>query len=151
MASTSYYPPVGFHFKVEFQDIRGLSARDTFFRDVGGLSQELETESVKSGGENRYSYKLPTRGKYPNLSLKRGLFKDSALIDWVTDAIVNLDIRPATVIVTLLNEEHEPLIAYQCVKAWPIKWSVSDFNAQESQIVVENLELAYKYFKIIKP
>ncbi len=150
MASSSYYPPVGYHFRVEFQDVPGVSQRDTFFRDVGGLSQELETETVASGGENRFSYKLPTRASYPNLTLKRGLFKDSALINWVTDAIVHLDIKPATVLVTLLNEKSEPLITYQCVNAYPQKWSVSDFNAQESQIVVENLELVYQYFQIIK-
>jgi phage tail-like protein len=150
MASDAYYPPVGFHFRVEFQDIPGLPQRDTFFREVGGLSQELNTDTVNSGGENRFSYKLPTRGQYPNLTLKRGLFKDSGLISWVTDAIVNLDIKPATILVSLLNEQHTPLITYKCVNAYPQKWSVSDFNAEESQLVVENLELIYQYFTIIK-
>lgn len=150
MASATHYPPVGFHFRVEFQDIPGLQQRDTFFQSVGGLSQELETESVVSGGENRFTFKLPTRGSYPNLSLKRGLFKDSGLIQWVKDAIEHLDIQPATVLVTLLNEQHTPLLTYRCVNAWPQKWSVSDFNAEESQIVVESLELAYQYFTIVK-
>lgn len=150
MASDAHYPPVGYHFRVEFQDVPDLIHRDTFFRDVGGLSQELESETVVSGGENRFSYKLPTRAQYPNLTLKRGLFKDSGLIKWVTDAIVHLDIKPATILVSLLNEKHEPLISYQCINAWPQKWSISDFNAQESQLVVENLELVYQYFQIIK-
>jgi phage tail-like protein len=150
MAIGTHYPPVGFHFRVEFQDIPGLSPQDTYFRDVGGLSQELSADTVVSGGENRFSYKLPTRAQYPNLTLKRGLLKDSALMDWITDAIVHLDIKPATVLVHLLNEEHTPLITYQCVNAWPQKWSVSDFNAVASEIVVENLELAYQYFRIIK-
>ena len=68
----------------------------------------------------------------------------------MTDAIVNLDIKPATVLVSLLNEQHTPLITYKCVNAYPQKWSVSDFNAEESQLVVENLELIYQYFTIIK-
>ena len=86
----------------------------------------------------------------PSLSLKRGLFIDSGLIQWVRDAIEHLDIKTATVLVSLLNEQHAPLITYRCVHAWPQKWAVSDFNAENSQIVVESLDLAYQYFTIVK-
>lgn len=144
-----YYPPVGFHFRVEFQGIPGLQKQDAYFQEVTGLSRELETESIKSGGENRFTYKLPTRGQYPNLVLKRGLFLDSAVINWANDAILHLDIKPVTVLVTLLNEKHQPLQTYNCVNAWPLKWSVTDLNAQESRLVVETLELYYQYFEIL--
>lgn len=147
--ATMYYPPVGFHFRVEFQGIPGVQNLDGLFQEVTGLSRELESEPIKSGGENRFTYKLPTRAQYPNLVLKRGLLIDSGLITWVNDAIYNLDIKPATVLVTLLNEKHEPLQTYQCVNAWPQKWSVADFNAQESRILIETMELFYQYFTII--
>lgn len=149
MAASMYYPPVGFHFRVEFQGIPGLQKQDAYFQEVTGLSRELETESIKSGGENRFTYKLPTRGQYPNLVLKRGLFLDSAIIKWANDAILHLDIKPVTVLVTLLNEKHQPLQTYNCVNAWPLKWSVTDLNAQESRLVVETLELYYQYFEIL--
>ena len=55
MTNTTYYPPVGFFFRVEFRDIPGLKNQDSFFQEVSGLSRELETESVKSGGENRFT------------------------------------------------------------------------------------------------
>jgi phage tail-like protein len=51
-------------------------------------------------------------------------------------------------VVTLLNEKNTPLQTYNIVNAWPKKWSVSDFNAQESKIVVETMELSYQYFKV---
>lgn len=144
-----YYPPVGFHFKVEFMDVPNLAQRDTYFQDVSGLSRELGTETVNSGGENRFSFKLPTRAQYNNLVLKRGLWVDSKLIQWATDAIEHFDIQTSTVMVTLLNENHEPLQTYQCIHAWPQKWNISNFNAEENKIVIETLELAYQYFKII--
>lgn len=150
MTNTTYYPPVGFFFRVEFRDIPGLKNQDSFFQEVSGLSRELETESVKSGGENRFTYKLPSRAQYPNLVLKRGLFLDSGILRWVDDAMLNLDIRPATVLVTILNEKAEPLQTYQCVNAWPQKWSVADLNAQESRIIVETMELYYQYYTIIQ-
>ncbi|MBK8965778.1 MAG: phage tail protein [Saprospiraceae bacterium] len=149
MATTTYYPPVSFHFRVEFQGISGLKDQDAYFQEVTGLTRELETDTHKAGGENRFTFKLPTRGQYPNLVLKRGLFLDSGILRWVNDAIYDLDIKPATVLVTLLNEKHEPLQTYQCINAYPQKWSVSDFNAEESRILVETMELVYQYFTII--
>ena len=148
MASLEYYPPVGFHFRVEFQGISGVKSIDTYFKEVSGLSFDIENETVKEGGENRFSYKLPTRASYPNLVLKRGLITDSGLISWVSEAVETMEVTVATVIVTLLNESHEPLQSYRCVNAWPQKWSISDFNAEESQLVVETMELVYQYFKI---
>jgi len=144
-----HYPPVGFHFRVEFLDVPGLATKDMYFQDVSGLSRDLGAETINSGGENRFSFKLPTRAQYPNLVLKRGLVVDSKLIKWATDAIEHFDIQTSTVMVTLLNENHEPLQTYQCIHAWPQKWNISNFNAEESKIVIETMELAYQYFKII--
>jgi len=146
----SYYPPVGFHFRVEFAFLKPDS-NDTRFQEVSGLNTELGIEEISEGGENRYSHRLPTRGKFANLILKRGLLNDSELIDWCKDAIENFTFEPTTVNVTLLNEEHQPMgDTFSFINAWPVKWSVSDFKAQENSIVVETLELSYSYFKRIK-
>ncbi|HYE56192.1 MAG TPA: phage tail protein [Chitinophagaceae bacterium] len=141
-----YYPPVGFHFKVEFQDIGNNN--DTRFQSVSGLNVEYDTESFKEGGENRFEHKLPVRTKYPDLSLKRGMLTDSNVIKWCLDAFNNRTFRPATIIIKLLNEKHEPLKTWTVNNAWPKKWAVSDFNAQENALVVETLEMCYSYFTI---
>lgn len=149
MAVDKYYPPVGFHFRVEFQGVPGISDQDIRFQEVSGLSVEIETEAVKSGGENRFTFKLPTRSSYSNAVLKRGLIVDSALINWINDAVTTLEVEPITLVITLLNEAHEPLQTYNCVNAYPLKWSVADFNAQDSKVVVETMEWYYQYFKIL--
>jgi phage tail-like protein len=110
---------------------------------------ELQTEEVAEGGENRFTQKLPTRTGYTPLILKRGLAVQSPLTDWVRAALENLDIKPATVIVALLNDRKEPLIAWQFLNAYPLKWSISNFNAETSSVVIETLELYYQYFKMI--
>ncbi len=144
---TTYYPPVGFHFKVDFVGLIPSDGSDVRFQEVSGLTSELGVEEVIEGGENRFAHRLPTRAKYANLILKRGLLTDSELIGWCEDAIESFIFNPATVNVTLLNEEHQPLSdAFSFVNAWPVKWSVSDFKAQDNSIVVETLELAYNYF-----
>jgi phage tail-like protein len=141
-----YYPPVGFHFKVEFVGIG--NDNDIRFQSVSGLNVEYDTESFKEGGENRFEHKLPLRTKYADLSLKRGMLTDSGVINWCMLAFNNREFKPVMVNVILLNEKHEPLKRWEVIDAWPKKWSVSDFNAQENSIVIETLDLAYKYFTV---
>ncbi len=142
---SNYYPPLGFHFLVEFAN-HGNEYR---FQSVSGLSVDLETEEITEGGENRFKHKLPVRAHYPNLVLKRGLLVDSKLIKWCRDAIEGFDFQPTDIIIKLLNEKNEPLTSWNVVHAWPVKWSVGEFNAEESQIVIETLELSYSYFKTL--
>jgi phage tail-like protein len=143
---TVYYPPVGFHFRVEFGLAEGGS--EIRFRDVSGLAMELEVETYNEGGENRFVRKFPVRAGYSELVLRRGLMTDSAVRRWCEAAIQDLDLNPVTVWVTVLNDAHEPLQTYTFVNAWPRKWSITDLNAEASEILVESLELAYQYFTV---
>jgi phage tail-like protein len=145
----AYYPPVGFHFKVEFIGVADGSDNDTRFQEVTGLNMELGTEEVVEGGENRFTHKLPDRAKFGNLILKRGMLTDSQLIGWIKDAIENFSFTPVELIVMLLNENHEPLASWIFTKVWPVKWNISDFKSTDNSIVVETLELAYNYFRRI--
>ncbi|MCG8306776.1 MAG: phage tail protein [Cytophagales bacterium] len=144
----NYDPPVGFHFSVEFTGL-GTGAKDHRFQSVSGLTVDIETEEVTEGGENRFKHKIPVRTKYPNLVLKRGLIVDSDVIDWCKRAVENFDFEPIDLIVKLLNEKHEPLLSWNIVHAYPIKWSVNDFNAEESKVVIETIELVYNYYNTI--
>ena len=141
------YPPVGFHFTVSvaLQDA-AQEDRETRFQEVSGLSKSLETEEFKEGGLNSFSHRLPNPAKYGNIILKRGMLTDSSIIDWCNDAIDNFIFKPADVTITLLDENHNPLFVWSVRKAYPVKWSLSDFKAQENSIVIETLELAYQNF-----
>lgn len=145
--ATGYYPPAGFHFKVEFSI--SSDENDTRFQSVAGLTIEYETESFKEGGENRFEHVLPIRTKYPDLVLKRGfLTKDSKVFEWCMKAFHEREFKLTNIIVKLLNEEHEPLKSWKIVGAYPKKWTVSDLNAESNTIVVESFELRYKYFTV---
>lgn len=142
-----YYPPPGFHFRVEFLDIDTVD-NDVMFKSVSGLSATLETETVKEGGENRFSHELPVRSQYSDLILKRGVLTDSGLIAWCRNALEGFSFEPATVLVHLLNEEHEPLVTWNVVHAWPKKWSTADLNSEGREVLVETLELSYTFFTV---
>lgn len=159
----SRYPPVGFFFEVIFQGKYKDKPLDedvdldrqkveACFQSVTGLSVDMQTETLKEGGENRFEHILPVRTKYDPLVLKRGLVKDSNMIKWFMDAILNFDIRPMPLLVKLLhtdkdpNNPPQPLMTWVVVNAWPKKWSVSEFNAEQNTLAIESIELHYSYF-----
>ncbi|NTW50995.1 MAG: phage tail protein [Chlorobiaceae bacterium] len=143
-----HFPPVGFHFRVVFTGI-GSDDIDSRFQSVSGLSMELETESRKEGGENRYEHVLPVRAKYPVLVLKRGLVNDSELLtSWCNDAFQSLTIKPVDLTISLLNANHEPLMTWSVKHVWPRKWSHSDLNAEQNVLAIETFELQYQYFTL---
>lgn len=145
----NYYPPLGFHFKVE---VLGLAAggNDVRFTEVSGLSVELGTEEVAEGGENRFLQKYPGRAKYPELVLKRGLLLSSEITAWIRECVEDLNIQPKNIDVKLLNEKHQPLMTWHLVNAYPTKWAVSDFNATNNAVVIESLQFFYQYFTVDK-
>ena len=142
-----FTPPVGFHFKVE---VLGLTpvADDLRFTEVGGLAIEVATEEMAEGGENRFVQRYPGRAKYTDLLLKRGLMKKSEIWNWARRCIEDLDVSPQDVDVTLLNDEHELLMTWHVVGAFPVKWSVTDLSATANTFVVESLQLAYRHFRV---
>lgn len=145
----NYYPPVGFHFKVEVLDL-SPNDNDVRFTEVSGLSLEMGTEEVAEGGENRFIQKYPTRTKYPELVLKRGLLLDSEVFKWLQECLQDYNIKPKNIDIKLLNEEHQPLLTWHVVNAYPTKWSVSDLNASNNAVVIESLQFFYQYFTLDK-
>ena len=140
------YPPVGFHFSVVFEGL----ANDTEigFQTVSGMNATITNDyTIKEGGENRFTHRLPQRASYENLVLKRGLLVDSELIEWFKDAVENFIFKPITVTVNLLNENHQPLESWQFINAYPTKWNIDGLDAEANGIVAETIELSFQYFK----
>jgi phage tail-like protein len=141
-----YYPPPAFHFKVE---VGGIGAgNDVRFSDVSGLSMELATEELAEAGENRFIQKYPVRAKYPELVLKRGLLVKSELFDWFRACIQDLRITPRDVDVKLLDANHDPLVTWHLVNAYPTKWALGDLGANSNAVSLETLQLYYQYFTV---
>lgn len=142
----NYYPPLGYHFRVESLDSDAeIQAQ---FQSVSGLSVQRETEEVVEGGENRFKHKLPGRTSVSNLVLKRGILTDAGFVKWCRAAMEDFDISPINLTVSLLNDEHKPLITWNVFHAWPVKWGIGDFNAEASNIVIESIELTYQSFRL---
>jgi phage tail-like protein len=145
----SAYPyniPLGFRFNVKISGI--TDDAECSFRDVSGISVNIELETFNEGGVNEYVHKLPKRAKYENLILKRGIMQGSSLIaDWINKAIREFTFNPKQIDIMLLDEANAPTISWSLVNAYPVAIKISEFKAMENEIVVETLELAYNYFE----
>lgn len=144
-----YYPAVNFYFRVEFDDFSGNQV-DMSFQSAGGLDVQFDTETYKEGGQNRYEHVIPTRTKYTDLVLKRGLIRPGAgsseITKWILDAVERYDIKPKNLHVHLLNQAGDPLFSWYVVHAWPKSWKMTELNAEKGEIFIETLELNYNRF-----
>ncbi|MFK7971336.1 MAG: phage tail protein [Bacteroidia bacterium] len=143
-------PAVGFHFLVSFE-LFPQTPNDFRFQEVQGLSAEVEMEPYSEGGENRFVHNLPVRTKYSDLTLKRGKFLGSGVLNWCRAAIENQEYKPINIMISLLNEEHIPLYNWYVINAIPKKLEVTGMNAEQNGLIVENLVLSYQYFNYFDP
>ncbi|MCG8365112.1 MAG: phage tail protein [Pseudanabaenales cyanobacterium] len=142
--SLSDNPPVGFYFMVTFL-IGGFvpNLLDIRFQRVSGISSTMETTEVREGGENLFSLRLPTRMTYGNLVLERGMVIGSALNIEFNLAMSTMSFQPGNVLVMLLNANHTPVASWLFQETYPLQWSVSDLDANQSSVVIDTMELAY--------
>jgi len=144
-------PPVGFHFLVNFLAAGVLpNPLDIRFQKVSGISAEIETTDIREGGENIFRHRLPNHVTYNNLILERGMVIASPLNIEFNDAISSMKFAPSNVLVILLNENTIPLAGWQFERAYPVKWSISDLDANNNAVVIDTMELAYARFQSLR-
>lgn len=143
---SDFVPPTAFHFEVAFQG-SDPDIPDTAFQEVSGLETEISTEPLQEGGENRFVHNLPKQVKHPNLKLKRALTEaSSGLVAWCQKTLENgfgEPIKPQDLVISLLNEEAEPVASWSITNAYPIKWTVGNLDAMKNELAVETIELSY--------
>jgi phage tail-like protein len=129
-------PLRGFRFLLEIDEIASGG-----FTRVKGISREVKHESYREGGVNDYEHKLITQVSYPVLVLERGLVLDD-LWKWALDA-ADGKVQRKTIRIRLQDEANARQWAWQIEHALPVKWTVSDLDAQTAPVVMETLELAH--------
>jgi phage tail-like protein len=144
-------PPLGFRFGVLFF-AGGLipNPLDILFQKVSGLGSTVETSPLEEGGQNLYVQSLPQKIKYENLVLQRGLVVGSPLVIEFNVAMSQFKFKPSNVLVTLLDNTRIPIAGWLFMKAYPVKWSVSDLDADSNSVVIEHMELTYQRMQVMR-
>lgn len=144
-------PPLGFRFGVLFFALGVMpNPLDIMFQKVSGLGSTVETSPIEEGGQNLYTQKLPKKISYENLVLERGVVVGSPLVIEFNVAMSLFKFAPSNVLVTLLDNTRIPISAWLFMKAYPVKWSVSDLDATANSVVIEHMELAYQRMQVVR-
>lgn len=134
--------PVAFYFEVEVDGLGNIP-----FKEVSGLTSEVEVETIHEGGVNSFEFKLPKQVKHGNLVLKRAMILwDNSFISWIRDTLQNdfsQPIKTKNITISLLNRDKKPVYSWICTKAYPVKWESEALDAEKNSILIESVEFAY--------
>ncbi|MFZ5429308.1 MAG: phage tail protein [Bacteroidota bacterium] len=133
------YPLPKFHFSVEWGGSR------IGFTEVTGLTIENEVIEYREGSSPEYNkVKMPGLHKFGNITLKRGTFaKDNDFFKWLNTVKLNT-IERRDLTISLLNEEHEPVVVWKVKSAWPVKIQAPDLKSDGNEVAIETIELAHE-------
>jgi len=133
------YPLVSFHFQVQWGGTR------IGFSEVSGLDMQTEVIEYREGSNPVYSsIKMPGLRKYSNITLKRGIVKgDNEFFQWWNSIKLN-NVERRDVVISLLNENHEPVVNWKVVNAFPVKIECSDLKASGNEVAIETLEITHE-------
>jgi phage tail-like protein len=145
--ATNNYPLTGFHFTVKWSD----DDENVSFSEVSGLNVSTTPIEYREGANKEYTtFKMPGLRKYSNVTLKRGsMATDNGFYDWF-NTIANNTVERRDITISLLNEEHEPVVTWSLKNAFPIKYDAGSLNASDGKVVIESVELAYESFTVTR-
>ena len=127
------------HFKVEWGGNR------IGFSEVDGLDIKVDVIEYREGSSPvNTSIKMPGQIHYSNITLKRGIISsDNELYDWLKD-IGFSKVEKRDVIISLLDEAHEPVIRWKARNVFPVKLVGPTLNALTGEIAIVEIELTHE-------
>ncbi len=133
------YPIPSFHFKVE------VGGEEIPFSEVSGLDIEIQVIEYRNGSSPNYSsIKMSGIPKYSNITLKRGILpQNSYFFSWINNTALNKPDR-RDLMISLLNEEHSPVMTWKVKRAFPVKLLGPLLKATGNEVAIETLELAHE-------
>jgi phage tail-like protein len=133
------YPLPVFHFTVQWGGTR------IGFSEVTGLTQENQVIEYRDGSFPEYSsIKMPGLRKFTNVTFKRGIVKsDNEFFAWLSTIKLNT-VQRRDLVISLLNENHEPVMTWTAHNAFPVKIDGPQLKASGNEVAIETLEIAHE-------
>ena len=133
------YPLPTFHFTVEWGGQR------IGFSEVSGLTQENQAIEYRDGSFPEFSsIKMPGIRKFSNITAKRGIGKaDNDFFKWMSTVKLNT-VERRDLIISLLNEQHQPVMVWKVHNAFPAKLEGPGLKASANEVAIESIEIAHE-------
>jgi phage tail-like protein len=113
------------------------------FSECSGLEMALDVEEYKEGGNNGAILKFPTRVKWTDITLKKGMGTSTELWDWHYGFVEGRGKRRDGIIM-LQNDLHEPNNIWYFKRGLPIKYTGPTMNASQNGVAIESIVIAHE-------
>lgn len=145
-------------------DRYGPYRNSRYLLEIGGItragfseatipSNTTEATEYREGNAKPTVQKLWSLNSYENLTLQWGTTDDSIeLFEW-RQQVEEGDVDGArqNIAIEIIDEEGEPGgPRWEFEQAWPVNYDAPDFNATESAVAIESLEIAHEGMKRVR-
>jgi len=121
---------------------------------VSGLERTTEVVNYREGGEPNLVRKTPGQTTYAPLVLQRSRTHDATFESWANQtwkfgaglgSEVSLKDFRKDIIIELLNEAGQVVMAFKVYRCWPSKYvTLGDLDSNSTEIVIESLTLEHE-------
>jgi phage tail-like protein len=136
----------GFRFDVDF----GEPLKSIPFQEVSGL--DLNQEAIEYRNTNHKIFATDKKQgipKYNSVILKRGMVSNGNAFSRFQEQIQTNTFQRETVVVKLLNETGDIVIAWGLENAYPTHINFINLHAEESEVAIESMEIAYETLTVV--
>ena len=133
------YPLPKFHFQVDWAGTR------IGFTEISGFEITNDVIEYREGSSPEYhKVKMPGQRKFSNIIMKRGIFKsDNDFYTWFNTINMNT-VERRDITISLLNEQHEPVVVWKVQNAWPARIISTNLKAECNEPAIEILEIVHE-------
>jgi len=141
-----------FSFTVQWDDSSGPVAG---LSKCSGVKRTTEMIEWREAGNNSIVRKLPGRSSFAPITLEAGVTHDTTFEKWagqvnnhVGDSAISLVQYRKTVIITLHNEQHTPVLRYKLFRAWVSEYqALPDLDANAHAVAITQVKFEYEGFE----
>jgi phage tail-like protein len=118
------------------------------FSECSGLDSELSVVDFQEGGVNDRVHRFPGRFTFPNITLTRGVGFGEDLYLW-HEQFLKGEGKRRNGLVMIGNEMGIPIKTWTFERGIPVKWVGPAFNASQSALAIEKLEIAHEKLSLV--
>ena len=136
-------PDIQFCFWLEFDNIQWAK-----FREANGIEWSVKTESFSEGGNNSHQVNLIGQGSFKPLVLKKGFYAgNSGFYNMMYNQMESPGaVDRANISLVITSENGDEVGRYDFKSAYVSRYKGPSFNAKQSDIAFEEIEITYDWF-----
>jgi phage tail-like protein len=114
------------------------------FAECTGLEATMEPKVIKEGGRNYGNAQRAGGTTFATVVLKRGIGANQNMYQVFSSISLGTFSPRMQVTINVYDLDGSAVMAWQLVKAMPIKYKFADLNARNSEIGIEELHLVHE-------